>query len=538
MNQSNLLYLDLSNNQIEGEIPKWICKLPINVLNLSYNYLVTTEEYFCNSSSLLYLDLRSNQLQGPLQLVLRSRLEYLDLSMNNFSSTLPASIGNFLATAYFFSLSKNKLYGSIPMSMCNATNLEVLDLSGNFFSCSIPQCLIGMRNLKKLNLRRNNLTGTISATFTSQSYLRVLALNGNQFEGKLPKSLANCTDLLILDLGNNHIEDTFPCWLKSASGLRILILRFNKFYGPIGCPGPNATWPELQIIDLASNNFSGKIPTNWFPTWMAMIDPKVEIDYSPIINSFYLELPLKQRLGVSFVDFQDEINVLLKGHSMELGKIQTSFTWIDFSCNKFDGPIPEELGGLKSLYLLNLSHNAFTGPIPSSLGNLSKLESLDLSSNKLTGKIPQQLADGLIFLSVLNLSFNQLVENIPMVKQFFTFSETSYEGNKGLCGSPLKEKCGYQESGSLPPAFEGTHSNSRNAFNWNAVNWNYISVELGYFYGLAIVIGPLLFWRKWRIRYYTSIDDICFRIFPQCYLRREYRGRRVHKKYQGQRVIN
>ncbi|KAB1227248.1 Receptor-like protein 12 [Morella rubra] len=224
-NQSNLLSLDLSNNHIQGEIPKWVWELPyLHYLNLSFNNLVNREQYLLNSSSLDVMDLRSNQLQGPLPAV-TSNLLYMDLSRNNFSSIVPASI------------SSNKLYGRIPGSICNATQLRFLDVSDNSISGSIPQCLIGMsETLYVLNLRRNNLTGTISDTFPSSCGLEVLALNGNQLEGELPKSLASCTILKILDIGNNCIEDSFPCYLEDMSWLGILILRFNKFYGPIGCP--------------------------------------------------------------------------------------------------------------------------------------------------------------------------------------------------------------------------------------------------------------------------------------------------------------
>ncbi|KAB1224401.1 Receptor-like protein 12 [Morella rubra] len=286
-NQSNLLSLDLSNNHIQGEIPKWVWELPyLRYLNLSFNNLVNREQYLLNSSSLDFLDLRSNQLQGPLP-VFTSHFLYLDLSRNNFSSTIPASIGNFLADAYTFSVSSNKLYGSIPESICNATNLLLLDLSDNSISGSIPQCLIGMsETLNVLSLRRNNLTGIVSDTFPSSCRLEVLALNGNQLEGELPKSLANCTFLKVLDVGNNRIEESFPCYLKDMSRLRILMLGFNKFYGPIGCPGQNATWPMLQIIHLASNNFSGKLPTNGFFNWMPMMGDDGRGDQSYQMNEF------------------------------------------------------------------------------------------------------------------------------------------------------------------------------------------------------------------------------------------------------------
>ena len=216
-----------------------------------------------------------------------------------------------------------------------------------------------------------------------------------------------------------------------------------------------------------------------------------------------------------YYQYPDAIAIFIKGLERELVKILTIFTSIDLSCNNFDGPIPEEIEVLKSLYVLNLSHNAFTGRIPPSLGKLSKLESLDLSGNKLTGGIPMQLADSLTFLSVLNLSFNQLVGPIPYIKQFATFSEGSYEGNKGLCGHPLKAECGSADR--RPPApFEDIHSKSG-----PLIDWNYLCVELGFVFGFGMVIWPLVLWKRWRIQYYKHADDIFFRIFPQLYLRWE-----------------
>ncbi|KAK7272597.1 hypothetical protein RJT34_29302 [Clitoria ternatea] len=57
--------------------------------------------------------------------------------------------------------------------------------------------------------------------------------------------------------------------------------------------------------------------------------------------------------------------------------------------NRFNGSIPSELGAMASLQQLNLEDNQLVGPLPPSLGNLSNLQQLLLSANNFTGTIPE-----------------------------------------------------------------------------------------------------------------------------------------------------
>ncbi|KAL5838557.1 hypothetical protein ACOSQ3_015726 [Xanthoceras sorbifolium] len=159
-------------------------------------------------------------------------------------------------------------------------------------------------------------------------------------------------------------------------------------------------------------------------------------------------------------------------------KILTIFTTMDFSSNQFEGQIPETVGKLISLKILNFSRNNLTGFIPSFLKNLMELESLDLSWNELDGKIPTELTS-LTYLSVLNLSCNHFRGPIPEGKQFNTFQNDSYVGNMELCGLPLSKKCSNNSSKDGRPEPAPSTSFCEEWFDWKII-------MMGYACGLVI----------------------------------------------------
>ncbi|XVF55057.1 hypothetical protein PTKIN_Ptkin06aG0006100 [Pterospermum kingtungense] len=495
--QPKLTYLDLSKNQILGEIPDWIWEIKnIAHLNLSQNSLTKFEGPLQNmSSSLSVVDLHGNLLQGKLPSLPRYAT-YLDYSDNNFSSVLPTDIGDFLQFAFFLSLSGNNFDGNIPESICNSSYLQVLDLSNNILSGSLPKCLTQMGvSLGVLNLRRNNLSGIISDTFPKKCALQTLDLNRNRLEGEVPQSLANCKNLEVLDIGNNQINDTFPCHLKNITKLRVLVLRSNKFSGSIHCPENKSSWPMLQIVDVASNNFSGTLHQECLSTWVAMKDVEDET------QSKLKHLQFKVLQFNPFY-YQDAITVTTKGLELELQKILTVFTSIDISCNNFEGPIPEVIGTFNALYILNFSHNAFAGPIPSFFGNLRQLESFDLSNNYFNSVIPSQLVN-LNFLSFLNVSNNKLVGRIPTSTQLQSFSNASFENNTGLCGPPVSIQCQNVPS-QAPQTVQST----------NGLDWQFILIGVGFGVGAATFVVPLMLWKK-ASKWADDIVDKILVILPK-----------------------
>ncbi|GLU17338.1 hypothetical protein SLE2022_337090 [Rubroshorea leprosula] len=213
----------------------------------------------------------------------------------------------------------------------------------------------------------------------------------------------------------------------------------------------NSLFPDLRIVNLSHNGFVGPVPTKYFNLWSAMVDvDKENTKYWHAYDNYMLN----GLIGAS--PYPYSMTITNKGVKMEYAKVSKIFSTIDLSCKKFDGEIPDVVGSLKGLQLLNLSNNILVGPNPPALGNLKNVEALDLSQNKLVESIPMQLTP-FNFLEVFNVSYNYLTGLIPNVQQYDTFDNSSFDGNLGLCGLPLLRKC--DNSKASPPPSSNSKGN-------------------------------------------------------------------------------
>ncbi|TYI85375.1 hypothetical protein E1A91_D05G437200v1 [Gossypium mustelinum] len=503
----NLTLLVLSSNNLSGVIElRMFSNLPnLKYLDLSFNSLYLTSNTTstvnfrslflssCNLSefpqflkglkskipqwmqevgndSLTYLNVSHNSLTEVEHFPWKN-IEFLDLSSNLIRGNLPIPA----STINVFLISNNSFNGEVSSLICNATYLQILDLSHNYLSGTIPQCFGNLSNiLQVLNLKKNEFYGTIPLTFAKGCQLTNFNLNGNLLEGPLTPSILNCNGLEVLDLGNNKINDTFPHWLGSLPFLQVLVLKSNHMHGSLRVNSSKSSpfFSKIQIFDLSSNYFSGPLPVRYINSFKAIINLEK-------IGSTVSYMGVNDSRGSGFYTYS--IGIVMKGQDRELVKIFTMWMIIDLSNNQFEGGIPKVIGKLNLLKGLNLSHNNLNGDIPSSIGSLTSLEWLDLSSNRLSGTIPNRLAD-LSFLSSLNVSENQLHGQIPQGKQFNTFGNDSYEGNKGLCGFPVSKGCNIIEP-APPNVLEKDGSKSNIAFEWKVV-------LIGY--GCGVVFGMLV----------------------------------------------
>ncbi|XP_068321636.1 receptor-like protein EIX2 [Pyrus communis] len=463
--QTELIDITLSGNGISDSIPReWLLKISSQLiqLDLSNNEFRGSLPLHLKFPNLNSIDLSHNQLEGSLPLW-STFATSLIIESNLFSGPIPSNIDQLMPNLQVLFLSENNLNGTIPQSVCSMLNLRILSLRSNQFSGEFPHAWSVGSNMVFLDVGQNNLSGNIPTSLGVLSSLAVLKLNNNKFGGEVPDSLQNCSSLASIDLGNNRLYGEIPLWIEgsSVSMLYMLRLRSNYFSGHISQQLCNLQY--LHILDLSRNNFSGTIP-KCLNNLTSLVKDSKRVKYS---NS-------------------EQATLTLKGEELVYNTTLDLVNSIDLSSNNLQGEIPEEISSLILLGTLNLSMNQLFGRIPSKIGNLRWLETLDLSHNHLTGQIPQSLSS-LTSLSHLNLSYNNLSGRIPSGNQLQTLNDSSiYMDNPSLCGVPLSIKC----PGDKTFTIEG--ANDRNEDRDNDKLWFYVSVVLGFIVGFWGVCGTLI----------------------------------------------
>ncbi|WCJ27614.1 Leucine-rich receptor-like protein kinase family protein [Euphorbia peplus] len=482
---SSLEYLNLSSNSLSGSIPSSISNMTsIRFLDFSDNSLSgpLPDNLFQNCFSLRYLSLARNSLQGPLPSTLIScsslntlilsnnqlsgnpdfttgiwsfkRLRTLDLSSNEFSGSLPKGIA-FLPSLKELQLQNNRFSGPLPLDIGFCRHLLKLDLSDNLFNGVLPDSLklltslvyvslstnmltgdfpqwIGdLASAEHLDFSSNSLTGTLPFSINDLKSLRFLSLSDNRISGTIPTSIVECSRLSVIRLRGNSFNGSIPDGMFDL-GLEEVDLSDNKLMGYIP-PGSSKFYGSLHTLDLSRNNLGGNIS--------AEMGLSSNLRYLNLSWNGNLQSRMPQELG-----YLQNLTVLDLRNAAIYGSIPAdicesgNLRILQLDGNSLTGLIPQEIGNCSSLNLLSLSHNNLSGPIPKSISKLNKLQILKLELNELSGEIPLELGE-LGNLLAVNISYNMLTGRLPTEGIFPSLNPSALQGNLGICSPLLKGPC-------------------------------------------------------------------------------------------------
>ncbi|XP_021817060.1 probable LRR receptor-like serine/threonine-protein kinase At4g36180 [Prunus avium] len=281
----NLGFLDLSNNNVSGQVPDCLTHLEsLVMLDLSNNALSGKIPTTIGSMFRIEtLKLRSNRFVGQLPSSLKNctSLVVIDVGDNKLSGPIPEWLGVSLKKLVILMLSSNHFNGSLPSQLCHLTHIQILDFSMNIISGSIPKCLTNLTTLAQkgnpsLNISHSYIISNINwgddydddATFMwkggMQTYKSTLGLvkridmSSNKLTGDIPSEITHLVGLVSLNLSRNQLTGQITPEIGNLQSLDSLDLSQNHIDGRI--PTSLARIDRLGFLDLSYNNLFGKIP--------------------------------------------------------------------------------------------------------------------------------------------------------------------------------------------------------------------------------------------------------------------------------------
>ncbi|KAL8200220.1 hypothetical protein R6Q57_011559 [Mikania cordata] len=233
----------------------------------------------------------------------------------------------------------------------------------------------------RIQVGNQNLEGSLPQTLNNLTELQVLEFQNNQLTGPLP-SLAGLTQLQNLLLSYNNFLSIPPDFFDGMSSLQHVYLDYISF-SSWSIPDSLKSASTLQVFSATSANITGKIPDFIGGDTFAGLTT-----LHLAFNSLEGGLPSSfsgssiQSLWLNGQDSQSKLN-----GSLDVLQNMTELTEVWLHGNQFSGPLPD-FSGLNNLQNLSVRDNSLTGHVPESLTVLQSLKVVNLTNNLLQGPTP------------------------------------------------------------------------------------------------------------------------------------------------------
>ncbi|PON46738.1 LRR domain containing protein [Parasponia andersonii] len=430
-NHSHLSVVELGGTSFSGNIPSSVENLVslsrLDVSDCSFSGHIPSS--LGKLSHLSALDLGNNNFNGhiPYSLQNLTQLTSFSLYANKVTGPIPSWLGNLTQLVYIY-LHQNELDGLVPQSLSRLRNLEGLSLQhNNLVGTLIFDMFLNMKSLAYLELGNNKfslLFGKKNVNATVSKF-KLLGLSSCNISSEFPNFLEHQNQLEWLDLASNGIHGLIPQWMwhTSIKTLKAVDISNNSLTGFQVQPSAVLPWIYLRILDLSFNMLQGKLPL-----------PPQSISYYDVSNN-----RLNGEIRVEICNFSSLLVLDLASNNFSgkipqcsSGNFGNPLLVLNLRNNSFDGSIPQTCTKTSNLRMLDVSHNKFQGKLPRSLATCMMLEHLDVADNHIIDIFPTWLGT-LPELKHLILKNNGFYGPIGKPRNTFEFSklrviDLSYNG--------------------------------------------------------------------------------------------------------------
>jgi Leucine-rich repeat (LRR) protein len=428
---------------------------------------------------------QGNWLTGPVNTwvgvtVTDGRVTGLEITSNNMSGTIPASIGQLTELTRLRLLGDENpvkvvdIKGTIPAELWDCTKIKVLQLKFTNLTGGIPAGIEKMVNLEEINFQQSYLGGALPEELFNLPKLTKAYLHQSNFEGQVPASLANATKLTRLYLHGNKLEAGLPFVEIPAANKAKIELTGNYFtfadilpyyeakanYAGFICDYQYARETTDVLMDLGgTNTLDGEVADAEGYAWFKndeTVPVGTDATLDITLNSFADEAKYTCKAQSTLVpgcDLRSIYNLKLNmtqldADSLVLEDFYYSMNgpeWTDQG-NWLTGPVSTWLGVTVTngrVTGLEITSNNMSGEIPASIGQLTELTRLRLIGDEnpvkvvdIYGSIPAELWN-CTKLQVLQLKYTNLTGDIPAgIEKMVNLSEINLQQSYLGCELP------------------------------------------------------------------------------------------------------